>query len=255
MAKRHVSASPSKVDNLVMKTKKEPSLSDIFNKILKLEEGQSTIIESQKAIQQRMELIENDVALIKDDIELAKNKQTETEVNVAELEHKVHWASTKIRELEFEQQRQEQYSRKSSFRILGVEETRDEDAEQLTVDVIKNEISVDLRKEDLDIVHRVGRQRSDKKPRPILVKCLSHKTKSLVMRQKKSATNIKIVEDLAYGIRQVFNDIIQNKDRLNVESVWTIDGKIKYKFCGEERTNMVNSHSDYVRLFDRLESR
>ena len=89
---------------------------------------------------------------------------------VAELENQVDFQSSKLRDLQFEQQRQEQYSGKSSFRILGVEEQRDEDVEKLTVDVLKNEIDVDLNMEEFDIVHRVGRHRTDKKPRPILVK-------------------------------------------------------------------------------------
>ena len=76
MAKRHVAVSPSKVDTLaVNKSKKEPSLTDIFNKILQLEEGQCTIMASQKAIRDRMELIEDDVSLMKDDLDLVKAKQ------------------------------------------------------------------------------------------------------------------------------------------------------------------------------------
>ncbi len=62
----------------------------------------------------------------------------------------------------------------------------------------------------------------------MLVKLISHKTKELILRSKKIATNVKVKEDLAPRIKKPFYDI--NMQRLlNLESVWTIDGQIKFK--------------------------
>ena len=90
-----------------------------------------------------------------------------------------------MKEVEFELARQEQYSRKASVRIFGVDENEGENVEALCIQALKEEIDVDITDRDIDIVHRVGRRRGDKKARPILLKCMSHKTKSEIRRKKK----------------------------------------------------------------------
>ena len=112
-----------------------------------------------------------------------------------------------------------------------------------------NEIDVDISSEEIEIVHRVGRVHNGN-PRSILVKFLSHKTKESVMRRKKNARNVKIYEDLAPGIKMIFNEVSKNRRLLNVDSVWTIDGKIKYRFTNNPRTFEIRSYSDYHCLFN-----
>ncbi len=46
--------------------------------------------------------------------------------------------------------------------------------------------------------------------------------------EKERRKNIKIREDLAPGIKRMFNQVSVNRSSLNIESVWTIDGRIRY---------------------------
>ena len=57
----------------------------------------------------------------------------------------------------------------------------------------------------------------------------SHNSKEKVMRCKKNATHIRISEDLAPGIKTIFDEVSSNRRFLNIDSVWTIDGKIKFR--------------------------
>ena len=163
----------------------------------------------------------------------------------------VDWQYDSIQRLQFEQMRQEQYSQKTSFRIFGVQEEESEEIENKTISVIKEEIGVEVEKKEIEIVHRVGRHRDDDKPRAILVKCLSHKTKARVLRDKKKAKNITIYEDLAGGVKNLLDELISRKHELGLESVWTIDGKVRYKRVGSERINTINCHDDVMKVTAR----
>ena len=121
-----------------------------------------------------------------------------------------------------------------------------EDIEKLTLETLKKELDLDMEHSEIDIVHRVG-PRDDNKPRSILVKLLCHKLKENVMRQK-NATHITITEDLAPGIKQIFNEVSSNRRLLNVESVWTIDGRIPYRYSNNTRSFEIRSYADYHQL-------
>ena len=140
------------------------------------------------------------------------------------LEDKVNLMSEKIgaisdhgRDLQFLMDRQEQYSRKNSVRITGDSERSREDIEMVTIDTLKKERGLDFEKSDIDIVHRVGRGHADI-PRSILVKFISHKSKGKVMRAKKKAKNVKIQEDLAPGIKHIFDEVSLKRRFVNIES-------------------------------------
>ena len=97
----------------------------------------------------------------------------------------------------------------------------------------------------------VGRHRDDDKPCAILVKCLSHKTKARVLRDKKKAKNITIYEDLAGCVKNLLDELIPRKHELGLESVWTIDGKMRYTRVGSKRINTINSHDDVMKVTTR----
>ncbi len=101
----------------------------------------------------------------------------------------------------------------------------------MTIDTFQKEVDVQIKASEIDIVHRTGR-RQESKPGPVLVKFMSHKTKEMIMRNKKNAQNVRIYEDLAPGIKQMYDDVSKNGRYLNIDCVWTIDGQIKFRFVG-----------------------
>ena len=66
----------------------------------------------------------------------------------------------------------------------------------------------------------------------------------------KNATHIAITEDLAHGIKRIFNEVSSNRRLLNVESVWTIDGRIKYRYSNSTRSFEIRSYADYHQLLN-----
>ena len=47
------------------------------------------------------------------------------------------------------------------------------------------------------------------------------------MRARIIAKNEKVSEDLAQGIKRIFDEATSNRIFLNIDSVWAIDGRIK----------------------------
>ena len=122
------------------------------------------------------------------------------------------------KEAQFLIDRQEQYSRKNSVRVFDVKEESGENIEELLITLLKEEINLDIAPLEIKIIHHVGRTVPNKS-RPVIIKFLSHKTKEMVMRRKKEAKTIKIREDLASGIKTLFDDLNKNLCYLNLDSV------------------------------------
>ena len=122
--------------------------------------------------------------------------------------------------LNFEINRLEQYSRKSSVRICGIHEEEGEKVTEKVINTIKEEIGVEIEAEEIDITRRVGQRHQDR-GRGILVKFVSHKSKVKIMKKKRQAKNIRVSEDLAQGTRKMLNDIHTKKNSIGVEKAWT----------------------------------
>ena len=228
-----------------------PDFSDILLRLeKKIDDGQESMLQNQSQMLTRLSSIEKEIETFKMDLETLKEKQAVLEERLDTMNETVGMNFDHGKDLQFLLDRHEQYSRKSSVRIRGVLEQKGEDIEAVTIDSLKKEIGFDINEKEIDIVHRVGR-RQENKPRPILVKFLSHKTKEKVMKAKKMATNIKIHEDLAPGIKRILDEVSTNRRFLNIDSVWTIDGRIKFRYINNPRTFEIRSYADYYNLFNK----
>lgn len=208
---------------------------------------QDTIIERQDTVIERLGIIESEFENLKTDVEGMKAKQALVEQDMGVMKNNIHINYNQGTNLQFGLDRQEQYSRKNSIRIYDVKEEEEEAIEDLCIKLLKEEVGVDVKASDIDIVHRVGR-RDPNKPRAIILKFMSHKSKEAVMRKKRDAKNIKIREDLAPGIKRMFDEVSVNRRSLNIESVWTIDGRIRYRHVNSPRTFEIRSYTDYDNL-------
>ena len=110
-----------------------------------------------------------------------------------------------------------------------VTETDDERVGEKVMEKERKQLMLTLMPEEIDIVHRVEKK-SQEKTRGILVKFVSHKKdkEENYEKGKKNAKNSRISEDLA--TRVMLNKIHTEKQNINIEKAWTIDGRIKYKF-------------------------
>ena len=211
---------------------------------------QSCIMERLDKIMSRLHSFETELKSVKEEVVEIGKRQVEL-AGVANCAREESLSTKcKMMDLNFAMDQQEQYSRKSSIRILGVDEEKAENCEAVCIEAIKVNLGIDICDKDIDIVHRIGRPNTGK-ARPILVKFLSHKPKEIIMRKRKEAKGIKIVEDLAYGIKKVFDFLNAHRRDIDLEYVWTIDGRIKYKFTGDPRPHEIRSYADYDRLINK----
>ena len=111
------------------------------------------------------------------------------------------------------------------------------------IDFFNNVLKVEIKPEDIDITHHIGRRDRDvqavsqsapnrRRSRPIIVKFISQRSKVLVMRNKKDLkdTGYSIAEDLA---PQIYKRLKKIKDLATISKCWSVDGKIKYVKNGE----------------------
>lgn len=130
----------------------------------------------------------------------------------------------------------EQYSRRNSIRVFGIPEEKAEDTDNVMKALIDSKFNnMDISIKDIDRSHRVGVHNKEH-PRPILVKFVSYKTKSIIFRAKKDlkGTGIVIREDLCRGRNMVLKAAIEKYGSVNV---WTLDGRIIINENGGKGTN------------------
>ena len=155
--------------------KDKDKMDQIMAELKKISEGQERMEATQQQILNRVSEVENDLSSLKDDINSMKIEQNTTK--------KVEDIQNEFSSVKFELNRLEQYSRKSSIRVYGIEESQDKKVGEKALSKIKEEINVEISPDDVDIVHRVGK-RSEERPKGILVKFSSHKPKERVMKSK-----------------------------------------------------------------------
>ena len=69
-----------------------------------------------------------------------------------------------------------------------------------------------------------------------------------VMAAKKKAKTVKIHKDLAFGIKRMLVELVDRKQELELDSVWTMDGKVCCKFAWDGKVYTINSLDDYLNL-------
>lgn len=133
----------------------------------------------------------------------------------------------KIKDLQIELQDKtdalEQYQRRQCLRVFGIQETPSENTDNIVIEVAK-EIGVDLKVEDIDRSHRVGKG-DNGRPRPIIVKFISYRKRNEMFTNKKKlkGTRKTIREDLTPARLQLLQKAIA---KFGVRSVWSRDGII-----------------------------
>ena len=166
-------------------------------------------------------------------------------------------------QLRYELDRQEQYSRRETVRIVGLPEEKDESVEEKVMSLF-GKLDCGVQKEEISIAHRNGKVSGDpKKPRHILVRFTSRRSKAKVMAKKKCLKNDKncqkvYINDDLTALRSKL--LKKAKSSLSVERAYpTSDGHIKCllkKKNGQEVNEVVivDTPDDLFHLgFDRVD--
>lgn len=173
-------------------------------------------------LSKRLEKCEGDIFDLQDEVK--HHKET-----CATLQSDLSNNHQKINRLENELEDLQQYSRRNNFRIFGAKESPNESPDNIAIDIVRNHLNVDLTASDIDRCHRVGKPSGQSsKPRPIIVKLISHRKKREIFSNKKNLkkqkeTNYRIHEDLSVKRYSILL-AAQKCDKL--QACWTIDGKV-----------------------------
>lgn len=189
----------------------------------------------------RLEAVENDMRALRDEVK-AINQVKEN-------------APRHLLVLKYELDRQEQYTRKDSIRIVGLSEDENETDAELRTKIVTLAATAGLDEMtagDISVTHRLG-ARKPGSTRPVICKFTKRKLKHDLLKCKKHLKkevgyrNVYISEDLTSIRAKMFKMIRQNE---KVKSAHTRDGKIicMLKDGDRERIVTIDTPDDLFKL-------
>lgn len=196
-------------------------------------------------------------ARVQEEVRKEKEKLEEhVNSNFAFLEDSINTKITATEKTQEDLNTLEQYTRKNSVRLFGIKEgdQMQESPEQEAIKVFKESLHIEVEENEIEIAHRAGKFRQEglrnpRKARPLLIKFLSHKTKSTIMQAKKEfkGTDFWLTEDLTRENAERVKILNGMRRENKIKSVWTIDGKIKVRKLNDSVV-MINSRDDIGQL-------
>lgn len=142
---------------------------------------------------------------------------------IQSLEDRVSDLEEKNRKLSEKCDALEQYSRRTSVRIIGMKQCDPDRVEEHIKDLFREKLQINIREEAIDRCHSIGKPKNG--THNLIVKFVSYRDRRLVMQNKRKlkGSKITIVEDLT---RMRYNLYREASNRFGYKSVWTMDGVI-----------------------------
>ena len=152
---------------------------------------------------------------------------------ITSLEEENGKLRSRVTALEVKLDKAEQYSRRNCLRLSGIKE-KDGESVDSTVMEIANAIGANLSLVQVDRTHRLGKKKDSGKPRDIIIKFASYRSRQKVLANKKHLKDSAfkgayINENLTITRNKIFYTTRQLlKDKM-ILGTWTIDGVIMIK--------------------------
>ena len=187
-----------------------------------------------KLKQQKDDIVCEVTEILKTDIVELKGKVHDLEVENIDmkkrldiLEKERETARDNIQSAKQKSVENDQYARRNGMIVLGIVENNQEDLKAILLDTIKNKIKLQIKAEDIEIIHRIG-TRTLGKNRPIIVRFRFRDTKYSVMSARKVLKNSGIVfaEDLCSELQSLQKEVSRHP---GVQACWAWNGKIQAK--------------------------
>lgn len=204
--------------------------------------------------------LQNRVVEAENSMETMHNKISDMETSIDSMQTKCENASkqneamklqlldreTKIRFQADQLNNLEQYTRRNSIRIYGIQDTKKEetpmDSAKQVINMINNKLNISLTVQHVDIAHRMGKYTKDAN-RPIICKFVSRVTKQEVIKARRRLKNTAIVirEDLTLQNAKLLE---RTSSEEIVKSAWSDEGKI-LALLKNNKTILVDSKTDF----------
>ena len=123
----------------------------------------------------------------------------------------------------------EQYSRRNCLVLHGVNESNNENTNEIIIKTFSEELGVEIKEDDLDRSHRLGKpKRKDNKPRPIIVKFARYAVRREIFMNKKKlkGKRLLITESLTSSRMQLLGNA---QRKYEVRNIWTSDARVMVK--------------------------
>ena len=107
----------------------------------------------------------------------------------------------------------EQYSRRNCLVLHGVNESKEENTNEIIIKTFSEEIGVEIKEDDLDRSHRLGKpKRKDNKPWPIIVKFARYAVRREIFMNKRKlkGKRLLITESLTSSRMQALGEAQKN---------------------------------------------
>ena len=170
----------------------------------------------------------------------------ELKAEIASLEGKVKTLEDTIEKVAAKANDNEQYFRRQNVRVTSFVEEEEENCAEKFVNLCREKIGLDVNDEIVDRAHRVGKKEEGAN-RAIIVRLKTHKDKLTILRNRRNlrGSGFYINEDLTN-----INQKLSYTARVtcsNVDTSWTVDGKIFVKRKSDGRRFQVANQSDFTK--------
>lgn len=195
-------------------------------------------------LNEKVDTLENRVFELETTTDDLNRKVASLEKKIMQMEESISEIGYAAEKAEYGVNELEQYTRKSSVRIFGLPDERDEKYEN-TCDkihsLLQSKLSMDIQNSDIDIAHRLGRFDS-KKNRPVIVKFMSRRKKMecIANRYKLKGSPVVIKDDLTQE-NQYLLDTCRYDDR--VHRSWTDNGKLYVQLVQDSSIHRIHPGS------------
>ncbi|KAI5713981.1 hypothetical protein M8J76_009009 [Diaphorina citri] len=179
--------------------------------------------------------------------QIAQKLNTLMEKRVEQLERDVQYLQKENVDLKNKMIELEQYGRRNSIRIFGMQESKDEDTVAAVVQLVNSRLNIQVTNRDVDACHRLGKVKTNGKPRSIICKFTSRLIRDKVYFNKKQlkGTKINIKEDLCKEKMDLFKRVT---DKFSYKKVWTLRGNVFLMY--KNKKFMFRNVEEYVQFYN-----
>ena len=149
----------------------------------------------------------------------------EKEKIIKDLKEEVNCLRGKVDDKTAETDRQEQYSRRNCLLIHGIHENKNEYTDALALKVIDTKMEIKT--------HRIGKLKTNGKPRPVIIKFVPYNDRKKVFSSKKllKDSGVSITESVtAFRMKKLANA----RETFGFRNVWAVGERILYSENGSQ---------------------
>ena len=243
-------------------SQEEPSRGEIWKILINIQANVAKILNENQELRKDIESLKESIQFSDEQVAIVKKENEELVQKNNVLESKVYDLEQRVRNLEFDHDTLEQYTRKFNVEVHGIPECEGENLADIIIK-IGQKISVDITSQDIDIVHRLRKKTLTAKP--IIMRFTSYRKKREFYQARfnlKTTKISEIIESVQHEVEAkiyINENLTQRRQELLAKArkmrkakklvrVWTADGKLFVRKTEESRPVRISEDWDLENL-------